>query len=120
MSYSTYFSNETYECRECGGSFTRDQVEDTWKCPNCEDEHIFIYCDRLSERIIIQRKFPNDLSQNDHVILPHDGKEERPRQIKGISQQDILTGKYSIGIENYTRVKVNDDEWFNCFFGKVR
>ena len=64
--------HEQYRCLVCEKDYERQDVEGTWKCPECADEYVYIYAKNMGTgaKIALTRKAACEVQIGEWVHFP--------------------------------------------------
>lgn len=111
MSYSLGY-DEGYKCICCDKVYELDDASSSdWKCPVC-GEYIRIAAPRLCSGHIKIRKKAKEVREWESINLAHVND---IYSVVGITE--LVDGKLSIGLKNYTAIKVEKDEFVDVIDG---
>ncbi len=115
MSDVNRLKSELYECHTCERTLNVEDVENTWKCPDCKIR-ICIYGEdkETNTRITLERKRASEIETKDLVHL-HGGLTGEAYSVLGISK--IKNNKLGLGLKGWGRWIVHPDETINCRTG---
>ena len=106
MSFVNRFYKEKYICIECEKSFKSEQVEDTWRCPICNNYiHIYAETEDGECRITLIRKKAKEVVEGDMYVF-HGHQSEGGSHVFKVT---IKNGTAHISIKGYG-TKTDDAE----------
>ncbi|WP_455931524.1 hypothetical protein [Priestia aryabhattai] len=114
MAYDFYFPEEYYRCMDCDAQYEDDdEIKEDWKCTKCRGEIIVYTNSKSKDRpYVIIRRFAENVSKQDLVILP------THRDSYSVINNRFENGKHHIALKGHGVIKADDDDWFNCIWGR--
>jgi DNA-directed RNA polymerase subunit RPC12/RpoP len=103
---------ELYRCSHCSKEYDANMVEDTWRCPKCNN-FIVIYAEDTSSntRIVLLRKRADELKTGDLIHLPGRLTKET-NEVLAVQKNDH--GKLEINLKNYRKYEREMGDPINC------
>lgn len=110
------FIKEYYFCNSCDTQFNIEELlgttEPEWRCPKC-NKHLDIYARLKDWKIVVQRKFPNELKKGDDIhVFGYQFSDIH--EIKNISKNKK---GYTLSLEGHGPFEIKEDVWVNVHEG---
>ena len=104
-----HLENETYHCFDCDQKYDLDEVNSTWKCPEC-DSNISICANINSNKYNINRIKAYNVKTGDTMMIGYD-------YYPVLNVEEENNKKIKIALKGYRVVSQHPEEFVNCIIG---
>ncbi|EKU4727109.1 MULTISPECIES: hypothetical protein [Citrobacter] len=112
-----FFESERYECHCNNKELKREDVENSWLCPDCND-HVYIYASDGENKGVFIRKRGSEIVKGD-LVRPDGFSLNEHFQVLGVTPltSKANNGKLGLGLKGYRQTPVNPDDFISCRIG---
>ncbi len=112
-----FFENEKYRCPSSSNEYKREDVENSWLCPDC-GEHVYIYASSSEDRGVFIRKKGSEIVEGD-LVRPDGFGINDNYEVLGVKKLTTKAdnGKVGLGLKQYRQIAVNPQDFIACRIG---